>query len=66
MARHPATRHGVAAVGGIRPETMRSYVEAGANGFGLGSALYKPGMSERELAGTAAAFVTAWREIVSG
>lgn len=30
-------------VGGIRPETMAGYWQAGAAGFGLGSALYKPG-----------------------
>lgn len=30
-------------VGGIRPETMAGYWQAGASGFGLGSALYKPG-----------------------
>ncbi|MDR6356709.1 2-dehydro-3-deoxyphosphogalactonate aldolase [Pseudomonas psychrotolerans] len=30
-------------VGGITPDNMGPYVAAGANGFGLGSALYKPG-----------------------
>src|SRR6185503_847563 len=30
-------------VGGIVPESMAGYVTAGAAGFGLGSALYKPG-----------------------
>jgi len=30
-------------VGGIRPESMAGYWQAGASGFGLGSALYKPG-----------------------
>ncbi|HEY9568379.1 MAG TPA: 2-dehydro-3-deoxy-6-phosphogalactonate aldolase, partial [Thalassobaculum sp.] len=30
-------------VGGIRPESMAAYRQAGAAGFGLGSALYKPG-----------------------
>ncbi len=28
-------------VGGITPERMREYLEAGASGFGLGSALYR-------------------------
>lgn len=32
-------------VGGITPENMGPYLAAGANGFGIGSALYKPGMS---------------------
>ncbi|MFN5350274.1 MAG: 2-dehydro-3-deoxy-6-phosphogalactonate aldolase [Polaromonas sp.] len=32
-------------VGGITPESMAAYLDAGANGFGIGSALYKPGMA---------------------
>ncbi len=50
-------------VGGITPETMADYAAAGASGFGIGSALYKPGISVKELATRAAAFVAAWREI---
>jgi 2-dehydro-3-deoxyphosphogalactonate aldolase len=46
--------------GGITPETMRAYVEAGANGFGLGSGIYKPGMSRDEVAVRARAFAEAW------
>lgn len=30
-------------VGGIGPDNMADYLRAGANGFGLGSALYRPG-----------------------
>ena len=30
-------------VGGITPDNMAAYRAAGANGFGIGSALYKPG-----------------------
>ena len=30
-------------VGGISPGNMRAYLAAGASGFGIGSALYKPG-----------------------
>ena len=37
----------VIAVGGVSETNMEDYIAAGANGFGLGSALYKPG---RELA----------------
>ncbi len=44
-------------VGGIAPEKMAAYREAGAAGFGLGSALYKPGMNATEVAGRAAEFV---------
>ena len=36
-------------VGGITPEKMNDYLKAGAIGFGLGSALYKPGMTLRDI-----------------
>ena len=48
-------------VGGITPENLASYVAAGAAGFGLGSALYRPGMSPGEVRANADAFVAAWR-----
>jgi 2-dehydro-3-deoxyphosphogalactonate aldolase len=48
-------------VGGITPESMAPYVAAGAAGFGLGSALYRPGMSAAEVRHTAEAFLAAWR-----
>ncbi|HLW90697.1 MAG TPA: 2-dehydro-3-deoxy-6-phosphogalactonate aldolase [Roseiarcus sp.] len=50
-------------VGGVTPQSMADYVAAGASGFGLGSALYKPGDSAAKVAATAAAFITAWRKI---
>ena len=53
-------------VGGIAPDTMAPYIAAGAAGFGLGSALYKPGMSAAEVDATATAFVDAWRAHASG
>ena len=48
-------------VGGITPDGMAPYLAAGAAGFGLGSALYKPGMSAAEVGTTANAFADAWR-----
>ena len=48
-------------VGGITPDNMGSYLNAGANGFGLGSALYKPGQSAQEVSTTAQRFVKALR-----
>ena len=48
-------------VGGIAPDTMAPYLAAGANGFGLGSALYAPGMSAAQVGERANAFVAAWR-----
>ncbi|MDR3537390.1 MAG: 2-dehydro-3-deoxy-6-phosphogalactonate aldolase [Acetobacteraceae bacterium] len=50
-------------VGGITPETMGPFVAAGAAGFGLGSALYRPGMSVADVAAHARKFVTAWRTL---
>lgn len=47
-------------VGGITPETMAVYRQAGAAGFGLGSALYSPGMAADEVGRRARAFVQAW------
>lgn len=43
-------------VGGITPDNMEAYLQAGANGFGLGSALYKAGMSADEVASNARTF----------
>lgn len=50
-------------VGGIRADTMRAYVSAGANGFGLGSALFTPSMSLAEIRWSADEFVAAWRAL---
>ena len=50
-------------VGGITPESMADYVAAGADGFGLGSALYRPGMTTADLARQAKAFVDTWRAL---
>ena len=47
--------------GGITPDTMKAYVEAGAGAFGLGSALYSPGMSCEQVAVRATGFVEAWQ-----
>lgn len=52
-------------VGGIAPETMGPYLDAGATGFGLGSALFKPGTPVEDVATNAKSFVhafAAWRE----
>jgi 2-dehydro-3-deoxyphosphogalactonate aldolase len=51
-------------VGGITPQNMAAYVAAGANGFGLGSALYKLGMSVAQVTANAEAFVGAWRAAI--
>ena len=52
-------------VGGITPEGMAAYRAASADGFGIGSALYKPGMDLEELKLRAQTFVTAARAVVA-
>ncbi len=44
-------------VGGVTPDNMRPWLEAGANGFGLGSGLYKPGQSPEQVGAQARAYV---------
>ena len=56
---------GLFPVGGISPERMAAYVQAGATGFGIGSALYKPGKSPAEVDRDAAAFIDAWTALDS-
>jgi 2-dehydro-3-deoxyphosphogalactonate aldolase len=48
-------------VGGILPDNMMAYYKSGANGFGLGSGLYKPGKSLDALKIDAKKYVVAWR-----
>jgi 2-dehydro-3-deoxyphosphogalactonate aldolase len=49
----------VAAVGGISPDNMAPYSAAGVNGFGLGSALFKPSYALEDIAMRARAFTDA-------
>ncbi|MBW4709903.1 2-dehydro-3-deoxy-6-phosphogalactonate aldolase [Roseobacter sp. YSTF-M11] len=53
----------VAAVGGITPDTMAPYHVAGVNGFGLGSALFKPGYSLDDIGKHARGFKKAWEDL---
>ncbi|MDH6150126.1 MULTISPECIES: 2-dehydro-3-deoxy-6-phosphogalactonate aldolase [Paraburkholderia] len=48
-------------VGGVTPDNMGPFLSAGANGFGLGSALYKPGQSAAVTASHAKAFINGLR-----
>ena len=50
-------------VGGITPKDMAPYLSAGANGFGLGSALYQPGLGPAEIAAKARTFAAAWADL---
>ena len=48
-------------VGGITPESLPEWVAAGATGFGIGSAVYRPGASAGEVHKQASIFVAAWQ-----
>lgn len=50
-------------VGGITPESMASFVRAGASGFGLGGGLYRAGMPLAEITARADAYVAAWHAL---
>ena len=47
------------AVGGVGVDNIRDYAEAGASGYGIGSALYKPGRSAEEIGQLAQTLVAA-------
>jgi 2-dehydro-3-deoxyphosphogalactonate aldolase len=52
-----AARVPLVPVGGISPDNMGPFLTAGANGFGLGSGLYKPGQSVATTSSHAKAFI---------
>ena len=54
---------GLFPVGGITAERMGDYLAAGADGFGLGSALYRAGDAAAEVGERAMRFVAAWQAL---
>jgi len=56
----PATR--VFAVGGVGPDNFADWWQAGADGFGIGSALFRPGMAAGEVGARARDLVEAFDE----
>jgi 2-dehydro-3-deoxyphosphogalactonate aldolase len=50
-------------VGGIRPDNMAPFWAAGADGFGTGSNLYKPGASAEMVRASAAAYASGFRAL---
>jgi 2-dehydro-3-deoxyphosphogalactonate aldolase len=50
-------------VGGIKPDNMKPFIDAGANGFGLGSALFAPGLPVAEVGANARRFAEAWQAL---
>lgn len=55
----------VYAVGGAGPENFAEWLAASADGFGLGSSLYKPGMATADIAARARDTVAAYDEAVN-
>ena len=51
----------VLVVGGVKPDTMKPWLDAGATGFGLGGGLYKPVQSAEETLEKAKAYVAGVR-----
>ena len=49
--------------GGVTPDKLAAYWAAGAGGFGLGRALYRPGAAAAEVAAAAAAFAAAFEAL---
>ncbi|MBP9183598.1 MAG: 2-dehydro-3-deoxy-6-phosphogalactonate aldolase [Fuscovulum sp.] len=50
----------VYAVGGAGPANFAAWIAAGADGFGIGTALYTPGLTAAEVATRARGIVAAW------
>ncbi|TAM00084.1 MAG: 2-dehydro-3-deoxy-6-phosphogalactonate aldolase [Paraburkholderia sp.] len=48
-------------VGGVKPDNMGPQLAAGASGFGLGSALYRPGQDVAATRANAQAFIAGWQ-----
>ena len=55
----------VYAVGGTGPDNFKDWIGASANGFGIGSALYKPGMSVADISTRARTMVAAYDEALA-
>ncbi|EUB96655.1 2-dehydro-3-deoxy-6-phosphogalactonate aldolase [Rhizobium sp. CF080] len=53
----------VLAVGGVTPDNMAVYAQAGTAGFGIGSSLYKPGSDLASIGEKAREFIAAMRAL---
>jgi 2-dehydro-3-deoxyphosphogalactonate aldolase len=52
-------------VGGAGPENFAEWIAAGADGFGIGTALYTPGLTVAEIAARAATIVAAYEAAIA-
>ncbi|MEM7320543.1 MAG: 2-dehydro-3-deoxy-6-phosphogalactonate aldolase [Pseudomonadota bacterium] len=55
----------VFAVGGVDVPDLRNWLSAGADGFGIGGALYKPGATAEQVSQKAQAFVASWDDVAA-
>lgn len=55
----------VLVVGGVTTGAMEGWFQAGATGFGLGSALYRAGAAPLEVFATAVRFVECWKQLTA-
>jgi 2-dehydro-3-deoxyphosphogalactonate aldolase len=51
------------AVGGVTPDNMGDWLAGGASGFGIGSSIFKPGMSMAKISESAHSLVSAWKRV---
>lgn len=56
----PGTR--LVIVGGVSPQTLPAYAATPVAGYGIGSALFRPGLSAAEVGERARSFVASWKE----
>lgn len=56
----------IAAVGGVSEQNFAEYVKSGVRAFGLGSSLYKPGMTAADVAARASATIAAYDLAIAG
>ena len=56
----------ILAVGGAGADNLKSWWDAGARGFGLGSELYRPGQAPEDTLARARRAMEAWRQIAAG